>query len=126
MKLQFLAVLVAAAPAWAWAQTDAAIDACHGKQSTVEIVDCLGKLSAQADAHLNTAFQKTLKSLDASGVPALRAAERAWLDYRKQRCTYLTAGLGTLGQVVGADCMLTMTRARAAELDTDSKGQGEQ
>jgi uncharacterized protein YecT (DUF1311 family) len=107
------------------AQDDKAIAACHNQQSTLAIVDCLDKLTAQWDKRLNAVYQKALKSVDPSGVPALRAAERAWLEYRKQRCSYLSAGPGTIGQVVGSDCFLRMTRARADELEQDSKGLGD-
>ncbi len=109
---------------WAEDNKDIAIAACHQQQSTLDIVACLGKLTAQWDKRLNAAYQTALKSVDPSGVPALRAAERAWLDYRKQRCSYLGAGPGTIGQVVGSDCFLRMTRARAGELEQDSKGLG--
>jgi uncharacterized protein YecT (DUF1311 family) len=108
-----------------WAQDDKAITACHDRQSTMDIVGCLDRLTAQWDKRLNAAYQTALKSVDPAGVPALRAAERAWLEYRKQRCSYLSAGPGTIGQVVGSDCFLRMTRARAEELAQDSKGLGD-
>lgn len=107
------------------AQDDKAIAACHNEQSTSDIVDCLDKLTAQWDRRLNAAYQTALKSVDPAGIPALRAAERAWLEYRKQRCSYLSAGPGTIGQVVGSDCFLEMTRTRAQELEQDSKGLGD-
>jgi uncharacterized protein YecT (DUF1311 family) len=108
----------------AWAQDDKAIEGCHNLQSTPDIVDCLDKVNAQWDKRLNTAYQKALKSVDPAGVPALRAAERAWLEYRKQRCSYLSAGPGTIGRVIGADCFVMMTKARAMELEEDGKGLG--
>jgi uncharacterized protein YecT (DUF1311 family) len=108
--------------AHASAQSPAAIEACHNKQSTLEIVDCLETVGKLADKHLNAAYQKALKGIDPAGIPALRASERAWLQYRTQRCAYLTAGGGTIMQVVGADCMVQMTKARADELDGDSQG----
>ena len=85
---------------------------------------CFDKLMKQWDGRLNVAYQKTLKTVDPSGMPQLRAAERAWLDYRKNRCGYLAAGPGTIGAVVGGDCMVRMTKARALELEEDSKGVG--
>ena len=107
-----------------WAQDDGAIEACHNLQSTVDIVDCLSKVNTQWDKRLNAAYQKALKSVDAAGIPALRAAERAWLEYRKQRCTYLSEVPGTIGRVIGADCLVRMTRTRALELEEDAKGLG--
>ena len=102
---------------------DQQIAACH-QLSTADMSDCFDKLVKFWDGRLNAAYQKTLKTLDPSGVPQLRAAERAWLDYRKNRCGYLAAGLGTIGAVVGGDCMVRMTKARALELEEDSKGLG--
>ena len=115
------AVLYLGAGDYARAQSEAQFDACHQKESTTEIVGCLDGVTREADRRLNAAYQKALKSIDPSGVPALRAAERAWLEFRKQRCYYLSAGPGTIGQVVGADCVATMTKARADELEGDSK-----
>lgn len=108
-----------------WAQDDKVSVAYHEQQSTTDIVGCLEKLTAQWDKRLNAAYQKALKSVDPSGIPALRGAERAWLEYRKQRCSYLSAGPGTIGQVLGSDCFLRMTKARAEELEQDSKGLGD-
>jgi uncharacterized protein YecT (DUF1311 family) len=116
-----VASLLAAAPSRA--QDDPQIEACH-QLSTADMSDCFDKLIKQWDRHLNVAYQKTLKTVDPSGVPALRAAERAWLEYRKERCLYLSAGPGTIGSVVGGDCMVRMLRARALELEEDSKGLG--
>ena len=97
-------------------------DRCHNQGSTVAIVDCLDKQYHEQDRRLNATYQKALKAVDPAGVPALRAAERAWLEYRKQRCTYVAAGEGTITQILGADCMMSMTKARADELEGDSQG----
>ncbi len=123
--LLFLA-LALALPVGASAQSagDAAIDACHEKESTSDIVDCLDRLTAQWDKQLNASYQLALKSADPAGVTPLRAAERAWLEYRKQRCYYRGAGEGTIMRVLAADCFVRMTKARAEELAEDAKGLG--
>ena len=105
-----------------WAQDNGAIEACHNKVSTTEIVGCLDGLTAQWDKRLNAAYRVAIKGADPNAVEPLRASERAWLEYRKQRCYYLGAGPGTIGQVVASDCFLRMTKARAAELAEDAKG----
>ncbi len=109
-------------PGTARAQDDRAIEACHNKGSTIDIVGCLDGLTAQWDKRLNAAYQVALKRADPDGVAPLRAAERAWLEFRKQRCYYLGAGPGTIGRVVASDCFLRMTKARAEELTEDAKG----
>jgi uncharacterized protein YecT (DUF1311 family) len=105
-------------------QADTMIDACHGKESTMDIVDCLGKLAGQWDRRLNAAYQAALKKADPAAVAPLRASERAWLEYRKQRCDYIyaNAGGGTITQVLGADCNLRMVKARTDELTSDAAG----
>lgn len=108
----------------AWAQDDRATEACHNKDATVEIVGCLDGLTVQWDKRLNVAYQAAIKGADPDAVGPLRAAERAWLEYRKQRCYYLGAGPGTIGRVVASDCFLRMTKARAEELVEDAKGLG--
>lgn len=104
------------------AQDRSAIERCHNLQSTMEIVDCLGEVGVQADKHLNAAYQKALKGIDPKGVPLLRASERAWLEYRDKRCGYVSAGEGTIMRILAADCTVTMTKARADELDGDAMG----
>jgi len=119
----FTIVIGLLTPTEAYAQDDPQIAACH-ELSTADMSDCFARLMKEWDVRLNSAYQKTLKSIDPSGVPLLRAAERAWLDYRKNRCAYLGAGPGTIGAVVAGDCMVRMTKARALELNEDSKGVG--
>ncbi len=108
----------------AWAQDDPAIDACHNQVSTTEIVGCLDALTATWDKQLNAAYQAALKKADPDATTPLRASERAWLEFRKQRCYYLGAGPGTIGRVVASDCFMRMTKARAEELKNDARGLG--
>lgn len=115
-----LAGIAVSAPAHA--QGADAIARCHDLQSTVEIEDCLGKLLPVADRRLNAAYQRAIAGLDPRGIPDLRASERAWLEYRNKRCAAIAAGDGTIGRVIFPDCMVTMTKARAEELETDAKG----
>ena len=107
------------------AQDDAAIDGCHNKESTADIVGCLNRLTAQWDKQLNAAYQTAIKRAEPEGVGPLRASERAWLEFRKQRCSYVAAVPGTIASVLGSDCFLRMTKARAEELVEDAKGLGD-
>lgn len=121
--------LVAGLAAWllpgmAWAQDAAAAEACRGF-STVDMVECANKETAQWDKRLNTAYQAAMKAAGGGAAGPLRAAERAWIEYRKQRCTYLSATPGTISRVIAAGCMTEMTRARAMELETDAKSLGQ-
>ncbi len=88
----------------------------------MEIVDCLGKLTDQWDKRLNAAYQAALKNADPAAVAPLRASERAWLEYRKQRCFYMSAGEGTIMRILAADCFFQMTKSRSEELTNDAMG----
>ncbi len=118
----FVSGVLLAGSARAQGGDDKAIEACHDKVSTVDIEDCLGTITAQWDKRLNAAYQAALKKADPAAVAPLRASERAWLEYRKQRCSYLGTGEGTIMRIVAADCMTRMTKARAEELTGDSQG----
>lgn len=107
-------------------QDDPQTAARHGGAATLDIVDCLGRLSAGWDARLNGAYQAAVRAGDGGAEPPLRAAERAWLEYRWQRCAYVSAVPGTIAQVTAADCLVHMTKARAERLAADLRGLGEQ
>ena len=96
---------------------DPAAAACHPKDTTVAIVDCLDGLAAQSDKRPNAAYQAALKASESPArKDALIRAERAWLAYRQANCGWYGAQEGTISEVEGADCMLDMTGARALEL----------
>lgn len=115
-------LLLACLPAAGWAADDPAETACHQKESTVEISDCLQRLTGQWDKRLNAAYQTVMKaSENAARKSALLQAERAWLAFRTANCGWYDASEGTIREVYAADCMLDMTRARAVELEDASK-----
>ncbi|MGI4977489.1 MAG: lysozyme inhibitor LprI family protein [Janthinobacterium lividum] len=117
-----LAGVVLALPAWGQVDRDAG--ACASRESTVDIEDCYAALTARWDRALNAAYGAAMKAADPSGTGPLRAAERAWIEFRKQECLYRGAGPGTIGRVVAANCFYAMTRARAEQLVEDAKGLG--
>jgi uncharacterized protein YecT (DUF1311 family) len=111
-------VLAASLPAVGRGAEDPAETACHQKESTVDISDCLQGLTGQWDKRLNAAYQRVLKaSEDSARKNALVRAERAWLAFRTANCGWYDAQEGTIREIYAADCMLDMTRARAVELE---------
>ncbi len=100
------------------AADDPAADACHQKDTTVAIMDCLDGVTAQWDKRLNAAYQAALKASEsAARKEALIRAERAWLAFRSANCGWYDAQEGTIREIAGADCMLDMTRGRTVELE---------
>jgi uncharacterized protein YecT (DUF1311 family) len=123
MRPALLALLLSAGlPIAGLAAEDPAETACHQRESTIDISDCLQRLTAQWDKRLNAAYQATFKASENEAQKnALLRAERAWLAYRTANCGWYDAHEGTIREIYAADCMLDMTRARAVELEESLK-----
>ncbi len=116
--LTVAALLWLALPALGRAADDPAENACHNKDTTVDIVECLNGLTGRWDKRLNQAYQNALKASEsAPRKVSLLRAERAWLQFRSENCGWYDAQEGTIREIAGADCMLSMTRRRATELE---------
>jgi uncharacterized protein YecT (DUF1311 family) len=88
---------------------------CDG--STPEIVDCLAVKTARWDKRMTIAYQKALKEAGPQQHDQLRTAQRLWIQYRDANCLYYDLGEGTIARVDAAECMRSMTEARARELE---------
>jgi uncharacterized protein YecT (DUF1311 family) len=90
--------------------------ACDG--STMEMVDCIAAKTAQWDKRMTIAYQQAMKT---AATPAqhdqLRTAQRLWIQYRDANCLYYGMGEGTIARIDGAECLRSMTEARARELE---------
>lgn len=84
------------------------------KGSTVDIEQCVGKLTKAWDQRLNTAYQKLLKKNPQAY--KLRIAQRLWVQFRNANCRYYGAGEGTIRRLHYAECMRSSTAHRALEL----------
>ena len=108
------ALIGAAAFAFAGDQ-DERDQSCDG--STAEMVECVNAKTAYWDKRLNIAYQQAMKDVQAKQGEQLRLAQRAWVAYRDANCLYYDLGEGTIARIEAADCMYTMTQARAKELE---------
>ena len=105
-----------------------------GGYTTVGMSDCISSETAEWDAILNEEYKATqavLAERDAEGrsdildrTDSLRDAQRAWIAFRDADCTarYAIWQDGTIRTIVGANCHLTMTAARAIAL-RDMRGE---
>jgi uncharacterized protein YecT (DUF1311 family) len=110
-------MLTLAVPSLAWAQ-DAENEACHHRPTTIDIVQCLDGLTAKWDKRLNDAYRAAMNASENEVRKAsLVRAEVAWIKYRDENCGWYGARQGTIRQIFGADCLMTMTKARAVELE---------
>jgi uncharacterized protein YecT (DUF1311 family) len=84
--------------------------------STPEMVDCLGKQRDYWDKQMTAAYRELMKSSEGKQKEQLRAAQRLWIQYRDANCLYYAVGEGSIARVEAAECMRSMTQARAKEL----------
>ena len=101
----------------------------EGGSTTIGITECIAAEGAVWDTLLNEAYQH-LRALwapregggaDLSGAELndrLRDAQRAWIAFRDAECglQYGIYAGGTIRSIIGADCIMGMTAARALAL----------
>ena len=90
-----------------------------GGYSTAGMIDCNTREWAVWDERLNRVYNSALKGAERKLATALRQTQRAWLQWREQRCK-LPAIENEGGSIVGplyTDCMLDATARQALWLD---------
>jgi len=109
-------ILIAFVPAAFAGEAGDPDQSCDG--STAEMVDCLGAKTARWDKRMTIAYQEALKNAASPQQhDQLRAAQRLWIQYRDANCLYYGMGEGTIARVDAAECVRSMTEARARELE---------
>ena len=88
---------------------------CDG--NTFQMVECLKARTAQWDKRMTIAYQQAMKDAGTAQREQLRAAQRLWIQYRDANCLYYGMGEGTIARIDAGECMRTMTKARAEELE---------
>lgn len=120
LPLSVLLLGLAAAAGPVVANDDAAgftrcMDAAGGV--TAAMLDCIGHETRLQDARLNAEYRGTLDAVSPGQKTRLRDAQRLWVRYRDANCRFRAdPDGGTLASVAAADCVRTMTTARASEL----------
>jgi len=115
-RLSFVAAtLVVLQPAARAGERGDPSQSCDG--STPEMVECLQGKTAEWDKRMNTAYQQALNDAGAAQREQLRAAQRLWIQYRDASCLYYGMGEGSIARVEAAECLRSMTEARARELE---------
>lgn len=94
--------------------TSAALATCGDEESQQDINQCAYAEFEAADAELNAAYQELLAKIDENYVPALRAAQRAWLPLRDAECEFESMGWegGSGRPMIQSACLKRMTEER--------------
>jgi uncharacterized protein YecT (DUF1311 family) len=92
------------------------IDKARG--ATAEMFECNGEELDRQDARLNDAYKKLMSKLSPDRKKVLLKAQRAWIKFREANCDYwFDPQGGTAARLNASGCSLTMTAARAKELE---------
>ncbi len=115
---RFAITLGAAILATAPAVAPALADDCQNAQTQMALDDCAGQQFHQADAALNTAYKTLMGKITPAGQTSLRVAEKSWLAYRDNQCSFETLGTadGSVHPMVQAACRTELTKAQTARL----------
>jgi uncharacterized protein YecT (DUF1311 family) len=91
-----------------------------GDAETQDVMNaCFAMEFKNADMEMNSAYQLTLKRLDREDQEQVRAAQRAWLQYRDLHCKAvgsLQAGGGSLEPTEILSCRSDVTKERTKEI----------
>jgi uncharacterized protein YecT (DUF1311 family) len=107
--LSLLAVVVTAAEG---------AERCASPTTQAEMNRCAYEELQRADAALNRAYQKVLRSLEPDRQKKLQAAERAWLAYRDAHCAFEASESegGSIYPLEYSTCRTELTKQRTAQL----------
>ena len=86
----------------------------------MRVASCWGTLSSymQADQDLNRAYQSCLRHLETADQTKLRDAQRSWLAYRDNECTFEASEYvgGTMYPLEYDSCLTELTRIQTKRL----------
>jgi uncharacterized protein YecT (DUF1311 family) len=84
---------------------------------TFAMIDCISAEYERQDERLNQLYQTLMSSLDYERRETLRAAQRAWIEFRDANCDfYFDPQGGTSARLAANSCIMSETAERADEL----------
>lgn len=90
----------------------------HSGDTTMGMIDCIAAETQRQDRRLNQAYKAAMALQSPERKKQLRAAQRAWIQFRDANCAfYFDPGGGSLARVSANDCVMTSTAQRAQELE---------
>lgn len=102
------------------AEDSPALKKClDGANTTAAMVACNTTEAKIQDARLNKAYQAAIKIQQGKQKDQLQDVQRLWIKYRDANCGFMgSATGGSIDQVNGISCVLSMTQTRADELES--------
>ena len=122
--LTTVAVILLLAPLGAGSRGQTAEDPCHpDAQRSPQLMACAERKFKEAAAELKRVRDRLYSDLEPRSRAKMRAAERAWLGYRKSNCeaeASIYEG-GTIQPLIQLRCMTRLTLKRADELKAQAQ-----
>lgn len=85
---------------------------------TQGMVECIDAEVKRQDVRLNKAYKAVMADLSAARRDELQGVQRLWLKFRETNCRfYADPDGGSMARVEANHCFLSMTAARARELE---------
>ncbi len=86
--------------------------------STQDIVECTDIEYRVQDKRLNVAYKNLVGKQTPARVKQLTEVQKLWIKYRDANCAfYYDPDGGSMARILANDCMLTMSKDRAAEFE---------
>ena len=86
--------------------------------STQDIVECTDIEYRVQDKRLNVVYTNLVIKQTPARVKQLTELQKLWIKYRDANCAfYYDPDGGSMARILANDCMLTMTKDRAAEFE---------
>lgn len=91
---------------------------CNSAVTTVDMLNCERARYDKAEGDLNAVYHRLLNKQDATGKAKLRAAQTAWVQFRKANADFMAdaARGGTMAPLITLTTLKDMTEARANDL----------
>jgi uncharacterized protein YecT (DUF1311 family) len=87
--------------------------------STLDMIECNNSEYSVQDKRLNIAYRALRSKQTPARVTQLTELQKIWIKYRDANCAfYYDPDGGSLARIMANDCMLTMTKDRAAEFES--------
>jgi uncharacterized protein YecT (DUF1311 family) len=94
---------------------------CGEQSNTLAIVDCIEAKTKVWDRRLNKAYKDLPQRIVAGQLGPLKEAQHLWVKFRDANCAFYDAQDGTIRQIQAAECVRSMTKDRALELESAMK-----
>ena len=97
---------------------------CNQAISTIDIIECVGKLTKKWDTRLNQAYKDLMERSNDAQKASLKTSQRLWIQYRDANCGFYADADGTISRIQASECLRHMTMQRSCEMEAANSWEG--